>query len=255
MINIKILSFLLSFVFVSCGAASINDESYCQKPFVVAVIDTGFGYLNTGHSANLCEYGHKDFSIDRQFSKSFLTKDVIPVDTGGHGTNVAGLIENEIKNSGLAGYCLLIIKYFSYAQSGHQNFLASLESIKYARDMGANIINYSSHGKSSNFYERRAIVSYLNLGGIFVAAVGNDGKNLDMDGNMTYPAGYDSRIVAVGSKDEYGFVSPFSNYGKIVNRWEIGVSRTAFDITMSGTSQATAVASGKIAADMIKRCK
>lgn len=51
-----------------------------------------------------------------------------------------------------------------------------------------------------------------------------------------------------------GVQSKVSNYGKIVNRWEIGRSVSGYGIIQSGTSQATAVAMGKILSQNKNKC-
>jgi hypothetical protein len=56
----------------------------------------------------------------------------------------------------------------------------------------------------------------------------------------------------VGNVDRSGKIANNSNYGKSITRWEIGVNVKAYGLIMSGTSQATATATGKIVAGMGK---
>lgn len=65
---------------------------------------------------------------------------------------------------------------------------------------------------------------------------------------------YDKRIVVVGNKDSFGTRIKSSNYGKLVNRWEIGENQEAYGITLTGTSQATAVATGKLIGENKNKC-
>jgi hypothetical protein len=125
------------------------------------------------------------------------------------------------------------------------NLRATIEALKEANNLGVQYINYSGGGADPSDDERREVLKFLNHGGIFVAAAGNDGKLLGKE--LTYyPAMYDPRIVVVGGKDEQGNCMSYSNYGPFVNRWEIGVNVVGYGISMSGTSQATAVATGKL---------
>jgi subtilisin family serine protease len=95
----------------------------------------------------------------------------------------------------------------------------------------------------------------LNGGGHLITAAGNDAENLDLPNNHYYPAQYDKRIVVVGALDSYEVQTYFSNYGKVVTRWEHGLMVTGYGITLSGTSQATAIATGKMVGNNPNKCE
>jgi hypothetical protein len=238
-----------------------------EKPLVIAVIDTGFGYLDTfGKQARLCKYGHKDFTAARQFTANYGTVDLVPKDNHGHGTNVVGLIEREL--AGHTNYCIVVIKAFEDQSNGKNGLVSSIEAFAYAANIKAKMVNYSAGGGYKDWYEYKAVVRYLNAGGVLVAAAGNEGKNMDDAANRYYPAQYDPRIVVVGNKklgnqrikkisfenspwgDTFDRVSS-SNWGSDVDRWEIGYEQNGYGIIMTGTSQATAVATGKIAREIL----
>ena len=225
----------------------------CDKPVRIAIIDTGFGYQDRGHGANLCRYGHKDFSIDRQFTHNYDTRDLVPIDLNSHGTNVAGIIDGYAKKANI-DYCLIIIKYYSGHQFARQNVEASIDAINYATNIHADYINYSSGGINPISLEKYVIEKYLNQGGTFVTIAGNNGQNLDLPQNTIYPGMYDKRIVVTGNLTMNGIRDSSSNYGDAVNRWEVGDDITAYGITMSGTSMSTAVATGKLVAQKSKTC-
>lgn len=254
----KCLKFLIMkmslalFVLLALGANAANVGA-ASKPLVIAVVDAGFGYNDRGHSAHLCNYGHKDFTIDRQFTKNYATVDPIPVDMAGHGTNVVGLIEREIV--GHVNYCIVIVKYYSEQQSGHENLIASTKAIQYVANIRADLINYSGGGPVSNPVEKKEVKRFLANGGKIIAAAGNENQNLDDKKNSYYPAEYDARIVVVGNVDDQGKRVESSNYGKRVNRLENGLEQEAYNIKMTGTSQATAVATGKIAQELLNARK
>lgn len=231
---------VLPFLLLSCSTAA----NQCRKPVVIAVIDSGFGYRNKGHSAHLCKYGHKDFSIDRQFSKDYGTVDPVPLDYNDHGTNVVGIIDENTKNN----FCIVIIKYFSDNAPPESNLFNSFKAIEYANNINADVINYSGGGPFTDVRERSAVSAYLDSGGIFIAAAGNYNENIDV--NPFYPASYDSRIIVVGNNDPSGKRSKTSNYGSTVDRWEMGEKVSYEGITHTGTSQATAKATSKVVNDL-----
>jgi subtilisin family serine protease len=243
------LAMLLS---ISCTHRA--EAKKCGKPPIrIVVVDTGFGYMDHGHDAKLCNYGHKDFSMEKQATRNYATKDAIPLDTHGHGTNIVGVIDGYLKQTHV-NYCFVIVKYYSERQTGSQNLLATIRAFNYASNIHAEFINYSGGGPEQNPFERAAIKRFLDHGGKMIAAAGNEGEDLDQPENAYYPALYDKRIIVVGNLGKNGVRYNSSNYGSAVTRWEVGQDVKAYDITMTGTSQATAVATGKIASESDNKC-
>lgn len=244
-------------------------------PVKVAIIDTGLVYNDYSINAKLCKYGHVDFSPYNIKSDKFGTKMQVPTDTHGHGTNIAGLIEREAGNT---NYCLIIIKYYDPKAYGNNNLQATIKSFKYANEIGADIINYSGGGLDYSQEEHDAVISFLDRGGKFFAAAGNEDS--DIKTHPYYPASYDYRITVVGNamavdQDKYERIHemdktrnlvhvdgyegvatrhPASNYGETMIRWEFG-SAWAFGYAMTGTSQATAIATGKTVKQINRKCK
>lgn len=214
------------------------------EPIRIAVIDTGFGYHDIGHGVQLCKYGHKDFTFTQKYTEDYGTVDPVPKDTHGHGTNVAGLIDMQIDRSEQA-FCLIILKYYDENESnGMNNLRDSNAAILYAKQIGADVINYSGGGIMKDPIEESLVKDFLDHGGIFVAAAGNESS--DIDYFHFYPASYDPRIISVGALDQNGNEWEKSNTGKGITRWEIGQWVYFDGYYMSGTSQATAIATGKI---------
>lgn len=209
-----------------------------SKPAVIAVIDTGLDMRRVPKNAKICKFGHKDFTGG--LSDNSRTVDPVPSDEHGHGTNIAGIIANY---AGDANYCIVVLKYYS-PNKEHDNLKFTIEAIKYATNIGAKYLNYSGGGVERSSKEAKAIKAYLDNGGTIIAAAGNERSNIDQ--RPYYPAMEDSRIISVGSIEKDGYPSNFSNWGKSVKRWEYGRNISGFGVTLSGTSQATAVAAGKI---------
>ena len=224
------------------------EAARCKKNKIVkiAVVDSGFGWNERGHGAKLCKYGHKDFSSDHQLTGSFDTKDPVPLDTMGHGTNIVGIIDDQLKKTNL-NYCIVVIKYYSVNQSGEMNLNASIKAFQYAVNLNVDYINYSGGGDNFSVEESNVVKKYLDKGGRLIAAAGNDGRDLTL--GSYYPAMYDKRIIVVGNRTADGVRSVLSNYGSPVNRWEVGENVKAYGITLTGTSQATAAATGKIVSE------
>jgi len=219
---------LLTISLLSCANA------YAYRPVKVAVIDTGMAK----GMPHLCKTGHKDFT-----NTSLLSEN-------DHGPNISGLIEEQVKSN---IYCQVILKFWddkSKISGAHTSILALKEAITQRVDF----INYSAGGKGFNLVEFSLIEQALDMGITIVAAAGNDGKNLDDDCDF-YPACYDKRIIVVGNLKEDGSVNPSSNYGSIVSQFVIGTNRCANSICLTGTSQATAILTGKLISKKLSSIK
>jgi subtilisin family serine protease len=203
----------------------------------VAVIDTG---IDPKYKAQLplCPSGHKDFT------GTGLEDNI------GHGTHIAGLIDLYAKGS---DYCQIILK--AYDKSSKVDSLTSYqEALGEAIALDVDVINVSANGPGSSFKERWTVKKALDKGITVVVAAGNDATNLDVNCN-TYPACYDPRIIVVGNKTKTGQRAHSSNYGKIVKIYEVGEDVESINGTLSGTSQSTAIVSGKAIALLAKRRK
>lgn len=218
-----------------------------EKVVTIAVIDTGIDKA----LPNLCRYGHK----------SFVDGDLDPlVDNHGHGTHIAGIINT---NAGVGNYCLVALKYYSDSASGQTNLVNMKKAINYAINIKVTFINISGGGPEANKRERELIKKALDKKIQVVVAAGNEHSNLDTSCNY-FPACYDARLVVVGNLYQVNGESFLwfgeqkvdrkaisSNYGTKVTRWEVGTDVVSTlpngkTGTMSGTSQATAVATGKL---------
>lgn len=222
----SVLTTLLLLISVSCGA----ETRLVTSKIKVAVVDTGLDLKDPRFQSVLCPTGHKDFT-GRGIE-----------DRHGHGTHMAGLIKQYAKD---ADYCLIIIKYFPYKKGTASPIYKALE---HARDMGADFVNLSGGGKGAEIGEADAISSARNT--TFVVAAGNDSQNLDEKCDY-FPACYYLRnVYVVGALGRNGKRLSSSNYGSVVDFWELGENvlsalpeGTGY---LSGSSIATAIHTGKL---------
>lgn len=214
------------------------------KTTVIAVIDTGFGTQGKVYDAKLCKFGHRDFSHSDVVYK---TQDgtLVPGDTHGHGTHIAGLV-NKYAKEGNNDYCIVVLKYYDPHSDEYSAPENTVKAIKWATAIHADYINYSGGGSSENLEEDMAVKEYLDKGGTFVSAAGNERSDLAVQGY--FPAMADKRVVVVGNVTMTGTTQNNSNYGTRVNCWEMGTKVDMYGANMTGTSQSTAIATGKMVA-------
>jgi subtilisin family serine protease len=273
---------LLTLLIVCVSSVADGDTNKPPK-VVVAVIDTGIDESLMSQPW-ICKEGHKDFT------------GVGIKDNHGHGTHIAGLVEQYAKGVVLtlgknkpsdiddakADFCIIVIKYYDPKTPNNDNIASTIASFKWAIDRKVDIINYSGGSGDFSKEEFKVVQLALNKGIKIVAAAGNEHSNIDE--HKYYPAMYDDRIIKVGNlvsdrvikrpiitskleglklviKKEVLFerdIAASSNYGSSVNAWEIGsgvISRlpTKSWGYMTGTSQATAIKSGKIVREMLSK--
>ncbi|MBK1811136.1 S8 family serine peptidase [Clostridium sp. YIM B02505] len=204
----------------------------------VAVVDTGI------------DYNHEDLAnkviggIDYTGTGSYN-------DNEGHGTHVAGTIAAISNNGkGVTGIApstkLLAVKVLD--ENGDGDTLSISQGIIWAADHGAKIINLSLGSASPDQILKSSINYASSKGIILVAAAGNDGLK-----NIYYPAAYDN-VLSVGATNESNELASFSNFGDKIDLVAPGVNILSTVPSfynnyeyMSGTSMATAVASGQFA--------
>ena len=230
-----ILGLLVPLIYAQIALAGSNADHAPDHPEVlkIAVLDTGFD-VDSHTVARLCPTGHKDFSTDNTYVRG------VPTDGSSfrHGTNIAGIIDRYARQ-GNQNYCIVVIKYWS--EKMVNPLAAEIKAINYAHKINAAFLNVSGGGNNPSDKENAAVKSYLDDHGVFVAAAGNNGLNMDRDVQY-FPAYSDPRVIVVGSLNEKGERSRFSNYGQRVTSWEIGEHVDG----LTGTSQATAVRTGKL---------
>jgi major intracellular serine protease len=281
---IVVFNIILFFTYFS-GETSANTivnkhikKTVTDKVLVVAVIDTGINLRLDGTNM-LCKYGHKDFT------------GTSIIDNHGHGTHISGLIDqyakgvvfspadnpydliikmNKLKLTKVK-YCQVILKYYDPTVKDNNNLDGLRKALQHAINLKVDVINYSGGGTSFDAVESFLIKKALNLGIKIVVSAGNDGKEIGSRIDTLgfkyeyyilgfkhkyyfYPAAVDSRLTVVGNYDLTSHRAPSSNYGTIVDKWEIGTNVLSYSnsfitfipVKMSGTSQATAISTGKL---------
>jgi hypothetical protein len=194
------------------------------KTIKVAILDTGEPNIRV----KPCAEGHKDFTY-----KGIK-------DTHGHATNISNLID---QYAGDADYCQVYIKYYDPKTD---NLEASLKAWRHAIDLKVDVVIYAGGGIQYSGREEGLVKEALRNGIFIFAAAGNEATNLEHNCNY-YPACLDWKIVKVGCVDSKGALCTRSNYAKNLENfmYENGYERSAGGYTMTGTSQATAVVTGR----------
>lgn len=178
-----------------------------SEEIIIAILDSGFRYdfLDLKNKVwinkkEIPDNGRDDDGngyVDDYYGWDFANDDNIPNDGFGHGTNIASIIGAELNNGiGFAGISkskLMNCKNLSENNTGEYEWWA--ESIKYAVDNGAKIINMSEGGSDYSSVLKTAVDYALKKNVLVVAAMMNynNGKNY-------YPASLKG-VVAVGATD------------------------------------------------------
>jgi hypothetical protein len=210
------------------------DMTIGSKEVVVAVIDTG---VNIDHEdlhgniwTNVREVPDNGLDDDRNgyvddvHGWDFVEDDADPSATGDddtlmHGTAVSGIIGAMGNNGvGIAGVTweVRIMPLRMLGADGTGSFEDGAEAVNYAVKMGADIINFSLAGTSSNESIAKAVQRAYEAGVINVAAVGNEGD--DLDETPYYPACLRSEaadwVIGVTATDNDDKETDFTNYGR-----------------------------------------
>ncbi|MDD1414198.1 S8 family serine peptidase, partial [Dolichospermum sp. ST_con] len=194
-------------------------RGYTGKGIVVAVLDTGVDYNHEdlknniwSNSKEVAGNGIDDDAngyIDDVQGWNFDTSNNNVLDNNGHGTHVSGTIAAENNDIGVTGIAynsrIMPVKVLDANGSGAYGNIA--KGIYYAVDNGANVINLSLGGNSSNNTLKSAIEYAGKKGVIVVMAAGNDGDSMP-----SYPARYAYNSgIAVGAVDKNNNLANFSN--------------------------------------------
>jgi serine protease len=168
------------------------------KGVVVAVIDTGVTKV-----ADLAETKFVP-------GYNFVGNNANAADDHGHGTHVAGTIAQSTNNRrGVAGVApdvsIMPLKVLSARGSG--SVAAIAQSIRWAADHGANVINMSLGGPMAMGTMAKAVKYAHGKGVVIVAAAGNDGH-----GRVGYPARYPG-VIAVAATQFDESTTFYSNWG------------------------------------------
>lgn len=257
------------------GRASWFDDNGEEHHVIVAVLDTGINldhldlyenlWVNPREEENLHDDSGNGF-VDDIHGASMVFNDGWPMDFHGHGSHVAGTIGAIGDNSkGVVGVAwdVRLMGVQILGAGGGGTLSDGVRGIDYAWQNGAHILNnswgFDHYGRSMSGLPTRtmgrAIERVRDAGAIFVTAAGNDNEDVDL--MPSYPADFQEmgdNVVNVGSIDQTGNRSFFSNYGEEnVHVYAPGSNIVStylgFDeyTMMSGTSMAAPHISGMFA--------
>lgn len=201
------------------------------------------------------------FSKDPLPTVSNVTGNPSFTDQDGHGTHVAGIIAAEKNQFGITGVIDNVeilpiqISLFSSAESAIEKMA---KGVLYAIQNDVHIINMSlgwrTQFDSKMMREMVALAVSKNI--LVVVAAGNSSHS-----DISYPCAYQD-VICVGSHDQAGSISSFSNTGgqidilapgnRILSTWPQNKRSKQFTEDdnyeyMSGTSQATPLVAGALA--------
>ncbi|MEU4241235.1 S8 family serine peptidase [Actinoplanes sp. NPDC026619] len=172
---------------------------------IVAVLDSGVNV------------GHPDLAAQVLPGADMTTGTEGPAhDVFGHGTHVAGTIAAATGNgTGIAGIApdvkILPVQVLNDNGSGQMSVAA--QGVVWATDHGADVINLSISGASSEQSMTAAIAYARSRGTVVVASAGNDRQK----GNpASYPAA-EPGVIAVAATDQSDNVASFSTAGGYVD--------------------------------------
>jgi len=215
---------VLFIILINCEGAngfSLSRPNGSHRKIIIAVPDTGYTAALVPN-LSICSNGLIDLT------GTGMQDDI------GHGTNILNIIAHELKD---VDYCVYVYKIYN-KHKDNSAFYSMLAYMYMSYLPALDIVNYSSSGKDEMYTEKLLISHLTNKNIKFVAAAGNDNRNLDINCAI-FPACYKD-VISVGALDIYGQKAPYSNYGKIVKAWQLGDFICFNNACMSGTSQATA---------------
>ncbi len=188
------------------GTKTANESGFDGTGITIAVIDTGVDY-NHPDLFGLGDQGKVIGGYD------YIDKDSTPIDTSGHGTEVAGIIAADGQLKGIAPKS----KILAYRVSDDGNSVSSdliIKAIEQAIVDGADIINISLGINRTNHKIDNAVNKAMEQGILVVTAAGNNGPELGTIGSP----GLNPNTITVGAT--YNNIS-----SSLVSTLEVGDKR------------------------------
>jgi subtilisin family serine protease len=217
-------------------APSAWDTTTGNKDLIIAVLDTGVDLNHPDLVGNVWVNGNeitgnsKDDDgngfIDDTQGWDFVDNDSAPEPMVGsldsaamsHGTLVSGLIAAQSNNAiGYSGVLwnakIMPLRVLNSDGVGGEE--ATAKAVDYAVANGAKVINMSFAGSASGSRLKTSVRKAYEAGVVVVAALGNDGQDVDVD--PVYPACFQSDIadwvLGVTATDPDDNETEFTNYG------------------------------------------
>jgi len=202
------------------GAPEAWAAGHTGQGVTVAVIDTGVDldhpdlvsnlFVNPGEIPGNGVDDDANGFVDDVHGYDFADRDANPDDESGHGTHVGGTIAATRNGYGATGVApdatILPVRVLGTNGSGSTNDVAA--GIRYAADLGADIINLSLGGGYSRAID--VAIDYAHsLGALIVAAAGNESAAVP-----SFPARFsasESNVISVGATSSSATLAGFSN--------------------------------------------
>lgn len=169
------------------GANYPHDLGFNGSGIKVAIVDTGVDYSHP----DLFGFGPSGKVIG---GYDFIENDNSPIDTNGHGTEVAGIIAADGNLKGIAPAAKILAYRVSDTGEGVSSDLI-VKAIRQAVTDGANVINISLGVNRTNERIDEAINYAVKNGVVVITAAGNSGPDLRTIGSP----GKDPNTITVGA--------------------------------------------------------
>lgn len=169
------------------GAQKPLESGFDGTGIIIAVIDTGVDY----NHPDLYGFGQNGKVIG---GYDYVDNDEFPIDTNGHGTEVAGIIAADGQLKGIAPKS----KILAYRVSENGESVSSeliIKAIEKAVQEKADIINISLGVNLTNNRIDEAVSKAIEQGAVVIVAAGNHGPNL---GSIGSP-GINPNAITVGA--------------------------------------------------------
>ena len=169
------------------GALQPIESGFDGSGIIIAVIDTGVDY----NHPDLFGFGQNGKVIG---GYDYVDKDDFPIDTNGHGTEVAGIIAADGQLKGIAPKS----KILAYRVSQNGESVSSdliIEAIEKAVQDKADVINISLGVNLTNNRIDEAVSKAIEQGVVVIVAAGNHGPDLSSIGSP----GINPNAITVGA--------------------------------------------------------
>ena len=205
---------------------------------IVAVLDTGVAYNHPDLKGDTPEessmWDGSKGCVDEEGQPipggcpnhgwDFNNDDNDPTDDHSHGTHIAGIIAGVANGTGVVGVNPRVKIMAVKIGNAFKIMSEEIKGIKFALNNGAKIINasYNVIREATESEEKLKNIIFNDFkDGLFIAAAGNDRKDIDsLNAKNSYPCalkrddGSKDNIIGVANSDSGDAISRNSNYGK-----------------------------------------